>query len=132
MDALHQAGQGFAPELVRITSGRQPAEDHAALDALLALPEPPTAIACANDSRALAVLDGCRRRGLRVPDDLAVVGADNLPAAALAQPPLTTVDGCHREQGGVLADWLARRLTGEKLPVGAHHITPRLLVRNST
>jgi DNA-binding LacI/PurR family transcriptional regulator len=63
---------------------------------------------------------------------LAVTGSDNLPESAFAPPPLTTVDGCQREQGRVLADWLARRLTGEALPRKTEFLSPRLLVRQST
>jgi len=54
--------------------------------------EPPvTAACCFNDNTALAVLAGLRQLGLRAPNDLAVVGVDDIPAARLADPPLTTV-----------------------------------------
>ena len=50
-----------------------------------------TAICAFNDEVALAVLAGARQLGISVPDDLAVIGVDDIPAAALAAPPLTTV-----------------------------------------
>ena len=50
-----------------------------------------TAVCAYNDDVALAILAGLRARGLTAPDDLAVVGVDDIPAAALAYPPLTTV-----------------------------------------
>ncbi len=52
-----------------------------------------TGICAFNDEVALAVLAGARRLGLAIPDDLAVIGVDDIPAAALAAPPLTTVAG---------------------------------------
>lgn len=51
----------------------------------------PTAVLCVSDVRALGVLNGARRAGISVPDDLAVVGFDNLPDSAVSTPPLTTL-----------------------------------------
>jgi DNA-binding LacI/PurR family transcriptional regulator len=63
----------------------------AAVQAWLAADPPVTGICAFNDELAMAVLAGARRLGLRVPDDIAVVGVDDVPAAAVADPPLTTV-----------------------------------------
>ncbi|PAP75383.1 LacI family DNA-binding transcriptional regulator [Rubrivirga marina] len=62
----------------------------------------PTAVFCANDALALGLLDAARDRGLRVPEDLAVVGFDDVEGAALAFPPLTTVH-VHKERLGEAA-----------------------------
>jgi DNA-binding LacI/PurR family transcriptional regulator len=62
-----------------------------ALDALLALPEPPSAIACSTDLAAVGVLHGAFARGVSVPDDLSVVGYDDLVLAAYTIPALTTL-----------------------------------------
>lgn len=59
---------------------------------LLALADRPTAIFAANDRSALSVMRTAGDLGLRVPDDLSVVGFDNIPEAALTTPPMTTVD----------------------------------------
>jgi LacI family transcriptional regulator len=59
--------------------------------ALLSLPRPPTAIYAANDKLALGLLKGASTRGVRVPEDLSVVGFDDIPMAAYAIPSLTTV-----------------------------------------
>ncbi len=53
---------------------------------------PVTAVCAYNDEVAFALLAGMRRLGLVAPDDLAVIGADNIPTAPFASPPLTTVD----------------------------------------
>ena len=63
----------------------------AAMRALLALPEPPTAVFAASDEMALGAIGAARAAGVRVPDDISVVGFDDSRLAALLQPPLTTV-----------------------------------------
>ena len=71
--------------------------------ALLALPERPTAIVAASDLMALAALQAIREVGLEPGRDVAVVGFDDLEAAALAHPPLTTIRQDRRELGTVAA-----------------------------
>ncbi|MGN9845793.1 LacI family DNA-binding transcriptional regulator [Nonomuraea sp. H19] len=63
----------------------------AAAQRLLRLPDPPTAIFATNDGQAIGVYHAARRLGLRIPDDLSVVGFDDLPSVRWATPPLTTV-----------------------------------------
>src|SRR5690606_741447 len=75
----------------------------AAGSAFLALPEPPTAIFAGCDETAFGVMEAARGRGLRVPDDLSVVGFDDTQIARMASPPLTTVRQPLREMGGVAA-----------------------------
>jgi DNA-binding LacI/PurR family transcriptional regulator len=89
---------------------RVPLDAGAAAEAIAAWrgSEPTVTGVCAyNDEVALAVLAGARRTGIAVPEDLAVVGVDNIPAAALAEPPLTTV----ATDSGALADHIARTIT---------------------
>ncbi|WP_306316505.1 MULTISPECIES: LacI family DNA-binding transcriptional regulator [unclassified Streptomyces] len=63
----------------------------AGCDRLLDLDEPPTAVFAASDQMALGAIEALRRRGLRVPEDLSVVGFDDLPEVRWSAPPLTTV-----------------------------------------
>ena len=58
---------------------------------LLALPEPPTAIIAGNDAQAFGVLQAVAERGLRTPDDVSVIGFDDVPVATWASPALTTI-----------------------------------------
>jgi len=58
---------------------------------MLRLPDPPTAIFAACDQQAMGVYEAARRLGLRIPDDLSVVGFDDIPTTAWMSPPLTTV-----------------------------------------
>jgi len=86
-------------------------------------------IVCGNDAIALGMLRGLRQRGVTVPNDVAVTGFDDIPFAAIADPPLTTV----RQQWDAMADECVRLL----LQPAAHGprsiaITPSLQVREST
>ena len=109
--AMAAAGHVLAPDLV--VTGRCVADRSAgtriAAD-LLDRPDRPSAIFCANDALALGLLDAARERGLRVPEDLAVVGFDDVEGAALASPPLTTVR-VYKEQLGEVALGLAAEQT---------------------
>jgi LacI family transcriptional regulator len=96
--ALEQAGIPFDPALVR-EGGYQAESASDATDALLALEPRPTAIFAANDVMALAVTSTAAARGLAIPDDLSVVGFDNVPESALATPTLTTVEQPIRQMG---------------------------------
>ncbi len=132
LDALHHAGLPFAPELVRVTTGTDLQEDHAAAEAMMTLPEPPTAIACANDTRALHLLDYCALHAIHIPHDLAVTGADNIPEAQVCSPALTTCDSRNADKGARVAEILMRRLQGETIPTEPDLLQPRFIVRQST
>ncbi len=90
-EALAEAGVPFDPELVRVGGYRPDLADSPAHE-LLSLPERPTAIFAANDLSAIRTMEVAAELGLRVPDDVSVVGFDNVPESALTTPPLTTVD----------------------------------------
>jgi LacI family transcriptional regulator len=100
--------------------------------ALLDLPDPPTAVFAGSDETALGVIEAARSRGLRVPEDLSVVGFDDTPVARLAAPPLTTVRQPLREMGAVAVRTALRLAAGER--VDSHHVelATELVVRQST
>jgi DNA-binding LacI/PurR family transcriptional regulator len=99
---------------------------------LLALAEPPTAIMAANDEQAFGVLQALRDAGLRAPEDLSVVGFDDVPVTAWAAPPLTTV----RQPLAAMAATAFRMLrSSESGPAAqAHHVelATSLVIRDST
>ena len=99
---------------------------------LLDLPQPPTAVFAGSDETALGVIEAARARGLRVPEDLSVVGFDDTPVARLAAPPLTTVRQPLREMGAVAVRTALRLAAGER--VDSHHVelATELVVRQST
>jgi DNA-binding LacI/PurR family transcriptional regulator len=88
--ALEENGLEFNLAYVR-ESDFLPETGQAAMESLLGLPVPPTAVFAAGDVIALGALQAVRAAGLRVPDDVALVGFDDLFFAAYASPPLTTI-----------------------------------------
>ena len=98
---------------------------------LLCGQNPPTAIFAANDMSAMGVYQAAREAGLRIPEDLSVIGFDNLLESAYLNPPLTTVDQFISEMGMIAAQSLVALLSGES-PQGKLHIVPtRLVIRES-
>lgn len=83
---------------------------------LLAREPRPTAILTMSDRYALGALDAARALGLTVPDDLSIVGFDDIPEAALARPALTTIRQDHHEKGLRAARLLIAQLRGEEAP----------------
>jgi LacI family transcriptional regulator len=100
--------------------------------ALFALPAPPTAVFAACDEVAAGVVEAARAHGLRVPEDLSVVGFDDTQLARYGSPPLTTVRQPLREMGAVALRTALRMAAGEDLD--SHHVelATELIVRKST
>lgn len=92
---------------------------------------PPEALICYDDKLALNIIDALRALGVRVPGDLAVVGFDDIPFAAMANPRLTTVSQRSTEMGRVAARMLCRALETGDLPPSVT-LPVRLIVREST
>ena len=100
--------------------------------ALLDLPEPPTAIFAFNDSIAFGALRAARDRGLRVPEDLSVVGFDDIEPATLVTPALTTVRQPLSEMGRAAVNVLVRLLERRGSQTPHIEFATRLVVREST
>ena len=100
---------------------------------LLGLAEPPKALFAINDMYALGAYAGARDRGLAVPDDVSVVGFDDIFLAEVAQPALTTVRQPLREMLRTTVTMLVDRLEGSRDGPADHTVvTPELIVRAST
>lgn len=103
-----------------------------AMKTLMALPTPPDAVFCANDLMAIGALDVANELGLRVPDDLAIVGFDDVDAATIVAPNLTTVRNPAYEAGSTAGDLLLSRMSGRYSGAGRTVVLPcPLVVRNS-
>jgi LacI family transcriptional regulator, galactose operon repressor len=107
------------------------ASARAAAPALLASPDRPDAIVCGNDERALATLLAAEDLGLRVPDDVAVTGWDDIMAARHARPALTTVRQPMRELGTWAAQALDQRIRGDRDTPITEVLPTRLIIRSS-
>ncbi|MCL4849570.1 MAG: LacI family transcriptional regulator [Acidobacteria bacterium] len=104
----------------------------AAAERLLDGEAPPTAIFCFNDEMAIGVLDVSRRRGLRVPDAISVVGFDDIRFARYVDPPLTTIRQPMRELGEATVRLLLDILDRHRREVVSVTLPHALIVRAST
>jgi LacI family transcriptional regulator len=100
--------------------------------ALLGLDEPPTAVFACSDQMALGVYEAVRQIGMRVPDDVSIVGFDDLPGAPWSSPPLTTVRQPLVEMGMLAVRTVLRLLGGEVLESPRVELATELVVRAST
>ncbi|MGY1619434.1 LacI family DNA-binding transcriptional regulator [Geodermatophilus sp. SYSU D00691] len=128
---LQAAGLPFDPELVAegdfgFESGFRGATG------MLGLAEPPTAVFAANDHMALGVYEALRRTGRRVPEDVSVVGFDDLPETRWASPPMTTVRQPLAEMGALAARTVLRLVRGESVVGPRVELATELVVRDST
>lgn len=103
-----------------------------ALEQLLALPQPPTAVFCHSDIMALGALSLAKRRGLKVPDDLSIIGFDNISLSEFCDPPLTTVSQPRFDIGREAMLLLLDQLSGQNVSSGSRLLDCELVVRGST
>ncbi|GIF02112.1 LacI family DNA-binding transcriptional regulator [Paractinoplanes rishiriensis] len=99
---------------------------------LLALPDPPTAVVCGDDLQAMGVYEAARRSGRRIPDDLSVVGFDDVDQAAWLAPGLTTVRQPFAEMGALAAKVVLGLTAGEAAGRDRFELGTSLVVRGST
>jgi LacI family transcriptional regulator len=130
-EALAAAGIPFEDSLLCVGGYDAELSALAARD-LLTGPQRPTAVFAANDVSAIATITAALDLGLRVPEDLSVVGFDNIPESVLCTPPLTTVNQPIRTMGERAVELLIRLIREQ--PVEATHLTlaTELVVRGST
>jgi len=129
-ESLAAAGIPFDPDLV-VDGGYQSAQAAEAARALLSRPDRPTAVFAANDMSALGVLQAASELGLRVPEDLSVIGFDDIPEARTSTPPLTTLAQPLQDIGAQALEMLTDLLAGHDVPDRVH-LPAELVVRGST
>ncbi len=118
-------------QICKTRSGRSDAQDRELARSVLSAPLRPTAIFAWHDSVALNVMAEAHELGLKLPQDLAVVGYDNFHISALPQLQLSSVDQNAHALGGMAAELLIERIEGRTDPV--HFTTePTLVVRRSS
>lgn len=121
------------PELADAPSYSTQADGYEAMKKLLALKQPPTAVFARNDYTAIGAMLAANDAGLKIPDDIAVAGFDNVPLSAYCAPPLTTVDQMTTEQGRRAAQLLLERLQEKaSLPRREVMLECRVMKRFST
>lgn len=129
-EALERAGLPFAPELVVHGEGKCEGAD-AAVEVLLGLSNTPTAIVCYNDMTAFGVVRQLHLNKIRVPEDISVVGFDDLFIATYMQPPLTTLQQPRRLMGRLATESLLRLISGQATE-SPTKVPATLIIRDST
>ena len=131
-ETMHAAGLEPDPELVLVAEAFTESEGARLCGQLIGEGRRFTAIAAANDLIALGCYDVFAERGVRCPDDVSVIGFNDMPFAARFQPPLTTIRIPHYEIGKAAAQLMLERLQDGGSPPREIMLEPSLVVRGST
>jgi DNA-binding LacI/PurR family transcriptional regulator len=128
--ALAFAKYPFLPELVVHGDGK-PEGGGQAMERLLALPNPPTAVFCYNDMSALGALRALHSHGIKVPEELSLVGFDDLAIASYTSPLLTTVSQPKQQMGRMAMEIMIKLLSRIDSKTNVK-VEGELIVREST
>ncbi len=131
VQALRRSGLTVDPHYIARGDFTFAAGSHA-LEQLMALPKPPTAVFCHSDIMALGALSHAKRRGLQVPRDLSIIGFDNISLAEFCDPPLTTVSQPRFDIGREAMLLLLDQLQGHNVSSGSRLLDCELIIRGST
>lgn len=133
-DAIRRKGLTLNPKLVTQLEGDLPSPElgYAVVRKLLAGGEHFTALFAFNDISAIGAIRALREAGLRVPEDVSVVGFDDIQSAAFQNPALTTVRQPLRKMGEIAAESLLRRIAGNDGIPATITVQPELIARGTT
>jgi LacI family transcriptional regulator len=132
IEAMRAAGLEAPPEHIRLGASFTEEEGARTCDELLAAAPDLTAIVAANDLLAIGCYDALETRGLTCPDDISIVGFNDMPFVDRLRPPLTSVRVPQREIGKVAADLLLEQLGDDDQTATEILLEPVLMVRGST
>lgn len=129
-EALDEHGVEIAP--TRVIRGSQSIDTGREAHRLWAMDRPPTAVFATNDIVALGVWQSCLADGVRLPDDVSLIGFDDIHWASLTVPPLTTIRQDVPEMAAAALELLLAAIAGTPLADETSLITPQVMVRGST
>jgi LacI family transcriptional regulator len=129
-DSLHQANIPFDLNLVQIGDFTQET-GYCCAQKLLALQPRPTAIFAANDKSAIGAIEACTAIGLKVPEDISIIGFDNIEEASFVNGGLTTVDQFISNMGRVAVEMLIHLIQNKPLENLVYRMPTHLIVRNT-
>ena len=132
MIALAEAGLTAHPDLLRPSDAYTRTAGYRAMQEILDGGRPVDAVFCFNDSMAIGALRALRERGVRVPDDVAVVGFDDIEEGQFSAPPLTTVKPDKDAIARIAVERLVARIGGEAESGQEIEVGFELVVRDST
>ena len=107
-------------------------EGFEAMNAILKLPDLPTAVVAYNDLIAAGAMDAIKQRGLSIPQDISIVGFDDIGLASEVNPCLTTVHVPKRTMGIMAVQSLLQIIKGKEKPVKKMLVPTRLVIRDTT
>lgn len=122
---------GYSDEYVRVAEYYNFKSGYEAMQSLLGMENPPTAVFCSFDTMACGAIAAARERGIYIPEDLSVIGFDDIEVASYLVPALTTVRQDRAEIGRLCADTILRMLDGETLKPSEIRVPVKLIIRNS-
>ena len=130
-EAMSNAGLVF-PDSYLVFGALTQRSGKAQAQTLLNLSEPPTAIIAGNDLMAFGAMSAIQERGLRVGEDIAVAGFDDIPMSESTHPPLTTVHQPIYQIGSLVTDILMKIILGETPEQTQYLMKPQLVIRQSS
>ncbi len=128
--AMTHEGLPILNELI-VSGGFQENGGYIGTQKLLALPQPPTAIFAANDLSAFGAIEAIRQHGLRIPEDISLMGFDDIPQASLVHPKLTTVHQPLEEMGRMGVRMLLEHIQNHEREPYQVTLATQLIVRDS-
>jgi len=128
--ALRENGIPFEKELIRYGDFTAPSGRLKAIE-LISLSNPPTAIFAGNDMMAIGVLRAATEKGLHVPEDIALIGFDDIELAAFTNPPLTTIAQPKLEMGKTITELLIQRIKNKERDVQFKMLPVSLIIRET-
>lgn len=128
--AMMEAGIPIEERMV-IRGDFRPPSGYAKTKELLDLATPPTAVFACNDMMAIGAMHAIHERNLRVPDDISIIGFDDILLASFAMPPLTTIAQPTHEMGTIAAEIFIQRVHDPDYPTRQEILAPTLVERNS-
>ncbi len=131
-DAVKQNGLVYEKEYTYIIDARFEQIGHMAALEILKQKNRPTAVVAAYDEVALGLISTLSHNGIRVPEDMSVMGINNIPSGAHAQIPLTSVDTFSEEQYKTAVDLLFDKISTESQTVRHITIEPQIVARETT
>jgi DNA-binding LacI/PurR family transcriptional regulator len=132
-EALRDAGRSLEPQLIVPIASYHRNDGAQAMRYLLTLNPPPDAVFCFNDLLGLGAMHTLREAGWRIPDDVAVIGVDDLEESRFVTPSLTTIAADKERIGELAVSFLLGRIDGTRTgPAERVEVPFRLIVRQST
>jgi LacI family transcriptional regulator len=124
---------GLVPDRKFLREGTHTADGgQKAMSDLVRLAKKPTAVVCSNDWTAIGALHAIHAAGLRVPDDISLIGFDDIPLASYTNPALTTIRMSARDVGSTAFQALFRLIGEDHAEGDVYQVPTRLVVREST